>query len=681
MTTLIEPLGMSAGSWAFLRKPNEYVRESAKTKPHAEDCAAGRQLVPATTSRQFATAREILARLCGTNGKVPQYGVLLADDVGLGKTTVAALVAWCFAGTGKHTVRILAPNKVMQRRWRDELKFHAPLLKARAPTVNADASRIRVGRVTALKAGRIQVGTHHLALANGSLACDLLIVDEAHRAKGEDSKFAGRLQKHLKNVKRVLILTATPFSIDLKEFERLLCFVRGAHATRPVKAFSRRLAQFYGSGARDNPAHAEKALLQAAEGATSALSPILIRHSVDLLPKEVRRLGSVAEWKIDVPHASDSELEVLLRMDRLLRLQQHLDGTPKVSNDPRFHVGWSHLDHLLATLPKGDAVVNAQRMTIRKLRRKLKVHSKMIAVGAAIRDTVSAGERVILFCHHHATAGELARYLDSILPTKPSGPGLAVWKHAWSKVLEHEDDEVRKRLVAWLSSSHVCSQVRSRLPAVTHADPPAMAKMIDAAFREKGKLSELFCLYREMRKSGSSSAVLASSVLPGTRRVVCVGPEDVDPARPGLFIGKQQPDTVLAMLNSPFGPDVAVLTDALSEGIDLHRHCRRLVHYELDPSPVRTIQRNGRLRRVGSLASRSNDHTLWIAYPTFPGTRDERLVAIMRKRLEAFGLLLGGAPTITNADLQGTDEQWRADTIKKVQKQLEKSSKALAVKQ
>ena len=71
-----------------------------------------KKLVPTTTRRQLATAHEILDRM--NNG---QQGVLLADNVGLGKTTVAAFCALLFAGSAKR-VRILAPNEMMARRWR-----------------------------------------------------------------------------------------------------------------------------------------------------------------------------------------------------------------------------------------------------------------------------------------------------------------------------------------------------------------------------------------------------------------------------------------------------------------------------------------------------------------------------------------------------------------------------------
>jgi hypothetical protein len=93
-----------------------------------------------------------------------------------------------------------------------------------------------------------------------------------------------------------------------------------------------------------------------------------------------------------------------------------------------------------------------------------------------------------------------------------------------------------------------------------------------------------------------------------------------------LYTGK--PDIVLALFNSPFGPDVLVTTDRLSEGVDLHRCCRHLIHYELDPSPVRTIQRNGRVRRVGSWAALTGQPICY-AYPTFGGTRDEKAVGVM----------------------------------------------------
>ncbi len=178
----IEPLGLSANQWQFLSKPNRYVDASI---------GSGRPLVLESTRRQFLTARDILSRLNGSNGKDACRGILLADDVGLGKTTVAALVAWVVASAGeKRNVRILAPNDVMKRRWEEELLSHVVPLQECAKHLGVYENRVKAGRVGRLKAGSIQVVNHSYAVSGDILNCDLLIVDEAHRAKGEGSKFA-----------------------------------------------------------------------------------------------------------------------------------------------------------------------------------------------------------------------------------------------------------------------------------------------------------------------------------------------------------------------------------------------------------------------------------------------------------------------------------------------------------
>jgi hypothetical protein len=48
---------------------------------------------------------------------------------------------------------------------------------------------------------------------------------------------------------------------------------------------------------------------------------------------------------------------------------------------------------------------------------------------------------------------------------------------------------------------------------------------------------------------------------------------------------------------------ILLATDAASEGIDLQRHCHRLIHYEIPWNPNRMEQRNGRIDRHGQQAS------------------------------------------------------------------------------
>ena len=116
-------------------------------------------------------------------------------------------------------------------------------------------------------------------------------------------------------------------------------------------------------------------------------------------------------------------------------------------------------------------------------------------------------------------------------------------------------------------------------------------------------------LYHVLLRSKSSRAVLRAAQdrldlhpgANGTGRVMGVCMPSGKPEEESLFLHNQQPDTVISIFNSPFGPDVLIVTDKLSEGIDLHRYCRHLIHYELDPSPIRTVQRIGHIMSDNSL--------------------------------------------------------------------------------
>jgi len=95
-----------------------------------------------------------------------------------------------------------------------------------------------------LNAGWIQVVNHSYARSK-KLDCDLLIVDEAHRAKGKDSEFSKQLMRKAKYAHRVLILTATPFSIDVEnELLRMLRLIGADGVKAPVRDYKRRSIGF-----------------------------------------------------------------------------------------------------------------------------------------------------------------------------------------------------------------------------------------------------------------------------------------------------------------------------------------------------------------------------------------------------------------------------------------------------
>ncbi|HEY1067739.1 MAG TPA: helicase-related protein, partial [Pirellulales bacterium] len=141
--------------------------------------------------------------------------------------------------------------------------------------------------------------------------------------------------------------------------------------------------------------------------------------------------------------------------------------------------------------------------------------------------------------------------------------------------------------------------------------------------------------------------------------------------------GSADRESIFNGFNTPMLPDVLVCTSVGQEGIDLHRHCRHVVHYDLGWNPATLEQRTGRTDRLGSLALReranaiaerlsSSEHprdsspsesrlpSLDVALPYLAGTYDERMYEVLRSRAQTFDILTGGDPAAQRA----ADSTW-----------------------
>ena len=683
--------------------------------------ACGEALRPASAQRQLSTAAEILRRLTGDEHNEPKRGVLLADDVGLGKTLVASLVAFVVATRGPRggTVRILAPNETVKRDWERELKRVGACLARCSPHLVKRPVYVRGENVSKLNDRSIHVTTHHYASRTAvagqsqTLRCDLLIVDEAHRAKGADSRFSAGLRDRGREAKRVLILTATPFSIEIDELNRMLALVGGGAAASDIQHYKRLLAETF-ENVNDgiDPNAAAQNLAIAATAATAAMRPWVIRHSLDdLAPVERREIGESAPWSIPASRASAADMAMLMRMDRAATLVRRRDKTVTIrGHDPRLHVGVSHFDQQLGALgewverdtSRDGALVAPHVEGMRLLRKDDAIHPKMASVLPAIRSVVEGGEKVLVFCHHIATADELTKVLARELPRRydPSQPSVNAFQAAWriaivSDMTASISESMRAVFVDWLCTAGVIAQtwdwIRLRLGTTVdlmtalHTVHPRSETTHDS----HGTIAtEAQRLLSKMVESRSARGVLewASSQgkpeqIPGAAMSAVLGMTvETGESHAGdtAFVHNRNPDVIKEIFNSPFGPDVLVVTDRMSEGVSLHRYCRHLMHYELDASPIRTVQRNGRVRRIDSWAACVGAPVQY-AYPAFGGTRDEKLVRIMRGRVAAFSTLLGGVPDIATEVTGDGADAWRDEVLSAVRKLLEGSTTSLAL--
>ena len=164
----------------------------------------------------------VMAMLAG------QSRILIADEVGLGKTIQAGLVvAELVRRDATVRIMILAPGSLRDQ-WEDELRrrFRIASLAADRSGLDAIARASAFGdspwhRPGVWIASPDFLKQRHVVDAMPRSPWDLLIVDEAHAACGNSDRYE-LVDQLARRSRRVLLLTATPHSGDQTRFDRLI---------------------------------------------------------------------------------------------------------------------------------------------------------------------------------------------------------------------------------------------------------------------------------------------------------------------------------------------------------------------------------------------------------------------------------------------------------------------------
>ena len=204
---------------------------------------------------QLAAAGAVLRRMRGR--------ALLADEVGLGKTIEAGLVASeLFLRRLASRILILVPAGLVGQ-WAEELdrKFALPCLVQGSPAWQA-AGRPWEAPVVLASLAAARRSPHREAAA--AVPWDLVILDEAHRLKNPRSASA-LLAKSL-SARYVLLLTATPVENRLEELYHLVNLVRPGHLGTPAE-----FRQTYGAAATAGSVRNLPALQQ-------RMREVMVRH-------------------------------------------------------------------------------------------------------------------------------------------------------------------------------------------------------------------------------------------------------------------------------------------------------------------------------------------------------------------------------------------------------------------
>ena len=172
-------------------------------------------------------------------------GVLLADEVGLGKTIEAGLVLSQQWAEGKRRILVITPSN-LRKQWFQELteKFFLPCRILEAKSYNAS---VRQGDTRPFWASDVVICSYQFARSKAydiqRTPWDIVVIDEAHRLRNvyKPSNVIANTLKEALAGKYKLLLTATPLQNSLLELYGLVSFI-DEHTFGDVKSFREQFA-------------------------------------------------------------------------------------------------------------------------------------------------------------------------------------------------------------------------------------------------------------------------------------------------------------------------------------------------------------------------------------------------------------------------------------------------------
>jgi ERCC4-related helicase len=495
--------------------------------------------------------------------RMPRVSLLIADDVGLGKTIEAGMVAHeLMIRQRVRSVLVLCPAS-LQIQWKDQMRdkfgldfrivdsdLVKELRRRRGLHVNPWAHFPRlITSFDYLKRERILERFAEL-FPTGSdenvadRRFDLLIVDEAHHmapaGRGKyavDSLRTAALRRIAPQFEHRIFLSATPHNGFIESFTALLELLDDLRFMRMVEPNPERLAQ------------------------------VMVRRLKSDLPAKwdgTPRFPKRAVVPIEVAYADEEkQAHALLRQYTEHRLKAAATPTERAAVNFVLKL----LKKRLFSSPR--ALANTLEKHLRALKKARSVTSGSTISKRQIARFEEWEEDDDEAAWEENTSTAISEAADVTGQISTEDAALLAKIQTWAERAAATGDSKFKRLVKWLEEN----------------------------LKPNGKWNDrrviIFSEYRDTQK-WLADQLSHLGFAEGGRLVLLHGgmtPEDRETVKHSFQAGPQ--DSTARIL---------LATDAASEGIDLQNHCADLIHYEIPWNPNRLEQRNGRVDRHGQRA-------------------------------------------------------------------------------
>lgn len=546
--------------------------------------------------------------------ELPRVNLLIADDVGLGKTIEAGLILQeLLLRQRVERVLVVAPPAVTLQ-WQEELEqrfglpfalynseFVAARRRERGWGVNPWTTHTHFIVSYALLRGqrsKKSQRTPHLELLLNALRDkaerSLLILDECHQvapAGGSvypvDTRTTRSIRQLAHRFEHRLFLSATPHNGHSYSFTSLLHLLDPQRFTRGLPI----------TGAKE-------------------LAPIMVRRLKRNLRKEVGGLPEriLVDHELPVPE-SDPEIQLGVLL------------------------GEYEAKYRLALKELSDKQRAARSLVI------ITLHKRLLSSVNAFHRTLQA--------HARGVGETLAASRQTQLPTAPDRVDS-----------ELSEDELDTQEDAWVQSASLTPgdqalallKQMQTLSGQHRMQPDARSRALASWIKNYLRSGKQWN-HRRVVVFTEYEATLSwlERVLPGL-----IGGDCTD--RIARYTGRQS-DTTREQLKAAFNSSpasnplrVLLCTDAAREGINLQAHCADLFHFDLPWNPSRIEQRNGRIDRVLQPSPQVRCH-----YFVIPARPEDKVLTYVVRKLGVIREELGSLSEVVSAKLAARMEQGLRD--------------------
>ena len=569
-----------------------------------------------------------------------QEGVLLADEVGLGKTIEAALVVCQYWAERRRRLLVICPAS-LRKQWAQELhdKFAVPTTVVDAVSLRKQSAGDMLATLQSVVGKAVVIMSYQFAAKLEAelraVPWDVVVIDEAHKLRNAHraSNRTGQALKRALQGRKKLLLTATPLQNSLIELYGLSMLI-DEHLFGDETAFRK---QFMNSGT---------GLDELRERLASFSKRTLRRDVLEYIKYTERKALTQPFIPTDDEQALYERISVFLQKEdsyALPKQQRHLTGLI--------------LRKLLAS---SSHAVAATLVTIRERLRGLLTADKTEDDGSQLVEQLIAEDDLEQdYLEEEDSETDEDAKAPTPAPAEDDKMGAVKDAHAVRAAISAEIAE----LTAFVDAAQAL-QTDTKAQALLKALSLGFTKMAELRaprkaiiFTESKRTQEY--LHRFLSANGHAGKLVLFSGTNNHEDATAIYLRWLEEhKRTDRVTGSPQVDRRTALIDhfrkdDGTGAEIMIATEAAAEGVNL-QFCALIINYDLPWNPQRVEQRIGRCHRYGQRFD--------VVVINFLNTRnqaDQRVLELLTEKFNLFSGVFGASDEVLGRIEGGLDFEKR----------------------